>query len=296
MNSAAPPDSPQSERDAFTEALDKLRPQHRDPRLREAARLLEYQNFVPAERILREFLRAHPADTCALHLMAEAAARQGRHVDAELLLLRTLQLDPDFAAARLSYAHTMLEIGKPEAALTECRRLVESDPHNPLFRRALAMALEAFGDFPSAAVVWQALTDEYPERADCWVRYGHSLRGSGSRDEAIAADRRALAADHAYVRACWGLEGLKTFRFDDSDVAQMESLLGNPALPQEDRTQLHFALGRAHGERQRYQKSFEHYAKGNALHRLGVSYDPDLLTTYVARARRVFTGELLAAR
>jgi tetratricopeptide (TPR) repeat protein len=296
MSPAAPPKTPQAERDAFTEALDRLRPEPREPRLREAARLLEGLSFLPATRLLQEFLKANPNDTRALHLMAEANARQGRHTDAERLLQRALELDPDFAAARLSYAHALLETGKPEASLKECRRLVESDSRNPLFRRATAMALEAFGDFPAAAEIWQALTEEYPERADCWLRYGHALRGSGRSAEAVAAYRSALAVDPSYTRAYWGLENLKTFRFDDSDVKAMEAQLGNAALSQEDRTQLHFALGRAYSDRKLYANSFEHYAKGNAVHRLRLSHDSDVLTAYVARCKRLFTGEFFAAR
>ncbi|HEY1637307.1 MAG TPA: sulfotransferase [Rhizomicrobium sp.] len=296
MSPAVPPEPSQAERDAFTEALDRLRPEPREPRLREAARLLEGQNFLPAMRLLQEFLKASPNDTRALHLMAEANSRQGRHTDAERLLRRVLELNPDFAAARLSYAHALLETGKPEASLKECRSVLESDPHNPLFRRALAMALEAFGDFPAAAVIWQALTCEYPERADCWLRYGHSLRGSGRSADAVAAYRSALALDPSYTRAYWGLENLKTFRFDDSDVRAMEAQFGNAALSQEDRTQLHFALGRAYGDRKLHAKSFEHYAKGNAIHRLRLSHDPDVLTAYVARCKRLFTAEFFEAR
>lgn len=296
MSSARPPQIPQPEQDAFTEALDRLRPEPREPRLREAARLLQHESFVPAARLLQEFLKANSLDTRALHLMAEANSRQGRHADAERLLRRALDLDPSFAAARLSYAHTLLETGKPEAALNESLALVDSDPHNPLFRRVLAMALEAFGDFPAAAMLWRGLTEQHPERADCWVRYGHALRGSGLGQEAIAAYRRALDADPTYVRAYWGFYDLKTFRFDDRDVAEMESLLGNSTLAQEDRAQLHFALGRAYGERKHYPKSFAHYAKGNAIYRIEVSYDPDVLTTHVARCKNLFTGEFFAAR
>jgi len=296
MSAPNPPEHWGSERDAFTEALDLLRPVPREPRLREAMRLLEIRSFATAARLLREYLKGHPADPCALHLMAEANSRQGRYADAEQLLLRALEIDPDFAAARLSYAHTLLETGKPEASLAECRKLVESDPRNPLFRRALAMALEAFGDFPAAAALWRVLTEDYPGRADCWVRYGHALRGSGLGEEAIAAYRKALAADSLYARAYWGLYDLKTFRFDDADIAHMESLLGNPALSQEDRPPLHFALGRAYGERKQHQKSYEHYAKGNAIYRLSAPYDPDVLTAYAARCRAVFTADFFAAR
>jgi tetratricopeptide (TPR) repeat protein len=273
-----------------------LRPAFDAPRLREAARLLEASSFGHAIGLLRTYLKTCPDDPLALHLMAEAASRQRRSEDAERLLMRCLDLDPEFAAARLSYAHTLLELSRPEAAMVEADALLAREPRHPLFRRVKAMALEAVGDYAGASPLWRQILEDYPEEPDCWLRYGHALRGIGSTGEAVAAYRKAIALDPSFGRAYWGLENLKTFRFSADDVAQMEAQLGRTDLPAPERPPLHFALGKAYADAKDYPASFAHYARGNALHRMTLQYDPNVLTSYVARCKAMFTIDFFAAR
>ena len=92
------------------------------------------------------------------------------------------------------------------------------------------------------------------------------------------------------------LANLKTYRFSDADIARMEAELVKPAASQESRAALNFALGKAYGDREQYAKSFEYYARGNAIQRLSLKHDPDVLTAYVARCKPLFTPELFATR
>jgi len=105
--------------DVFRNASDALDRSLRHPRLREAVALMQARRFGQAEKLLRDFLDAHPRDASALQLMAGIAWRQERKTDAELLLSQCLQFNPDFIAARFNYASILLKVNKPEAALAE---------------------------------------------------------------------------------------------------------------------------------------------------------------------------------
>src|SRR5205085_259644 len=98
-----------------------LRPDRalRQPRLREAATLLENRKFGLAAKLLREFLESNPRDAAALHLMAETAAHHGRNAEAEALLARSVALAPDLPGARFAYANALCLANKPEAALVQ---------------------------------------------------------------------------------------------------------------------------------------------------------------------------------
>ena len=122
------------------------------------------------------------------------------------------------------------------------------------------------------------------------------MRGLGARDEAIAAYRKALASEPVHGGAWWALADLKTFRFADDDVARLEAALARNDLAPQNRLRLHFALGKAYGERGLYETSFANYAKGNALYRVGIKHDPDMLSAYVARCKRLFTEDFLESR
>jgi len=94
----------------------------------------------------------------------------------------------------------------------------------------------------------------------------------------------------------WGLAGLKDYRFSESEIVQMQSQLTRPDLPAEDRMYFHFALGSGLGTQGAYGKSFEHYARGNALKRLSIEYDPDSLTKHVRACKVLMTPEFFGGR
>ena len=63
-----------------------------DPQLMQAASALCAGQLPIAERLLREHLKQQPTDVAAIRMLAEVAARIGRHGDAENLLRRALEL------------------------------------------------------------------------------------------------------------------------------------------------------------------------------------------------------------
>jgi tetratricopeptide (TPR) repeat protein len=286
-----------SEGTVFARAMEALTPARAlgDRRLRDVAALVEQGHFAPATQLLHIFLENDPQNLSGLYLSAEIAARQGRYAEAEPLLARCVEADPEFKAARFHFANAMLETGKAELALAQAEELLRREPENPVFLALKAMALELVDEYAEAASLWDAVV-QTPAPADCWVRYAHVLRGLGRRDQSVAAYRKAVAIDPAFGRAYWGLANLKTFRFSEADIAQMELQLARPELAPEDRTPFFFALGKAYADEKLYEKSFSYYARGNAFHRLRIQHDPEIFTAYVARCKRIFTPEFFRAR
>ncbi|MGH6879057.1 MAG: sulfotransferase, partial [Rhizomicrobium sp.] len=115
-------------------------------------------------------------------------------------------------------------------------------------------------------------------------------------EECRAAFLKASELAPTRGRIWWNLSNLKSFRFGDAQLALMEAALSAPAVSVNDRAELHYALGKAHEERNNYQCAFEHYVKGNALRRSGASYDPDSTSALVAQTKKVFAAEIFAGR
>jgi hypothetical protein len=264
----------------------------RHPRLREAAALLENGRLGPAAKLLHEFLNARPGDAGALCLMAQVEWRRDRKAEAEMLLAQCLRHDPAFIAARFDYANILLETQRAEAALIEAEELLRQEPRNALFQRLKARALEAIGDHIASLELWRVLTRDDPEQPACWLGYGNALNRVGMREDSIAAFRKAVELNPAFSAGWLSLADLKTFRFGMSDVQQMETRLNGAEVSAEDRTNLHFALGKAYADLNLYEKSFNNFARGNAIRRLGIKHDPDVLTAYVSRCKQVFTADL----
>jgi tetratricopeptide (TPR) repeat protein len=286
------------EMNAFARAatqLGKRRPL-RNPRLRQIVSDMREGRIDRAEKDLAAYLARNKRDVDALFLMARALYRQDRREEGLEQLERCLEIAPDFTAARSEYARQLAEMNRYAAALTETDRLLADDPANPLFRQMKASILGNIGENEESAALNGSLAKENPDRAECWVSYGHALRVVGSRKESIAAYRRAIACRPSCGQAYWSLANLKTFQFDPSDIPTMHEQLLRADLSPSDRAGFQFALGKAYEDLGDYERSWEQYAMVNAAMRVHSAYNPDALTAAVRANKTLFTPAFLRSR
>jgi cytochrome c-type biogenesis protein CcmH/NrfG len=251
-------------------------------------------NEVPeAEARLRHRLSRQPTDVAAIRMMAELAGRLGRYRDAENLLRRAIELAPSFTAARANLAIVLYKQNRYGEAGEVLEQVLAQDPANTSSRNLLAATLGRIGDYDEALALYGELTGTFPDHAKLWMSYGHLLKTVGRLEESIAAYRRALAAESQLGEVWWSLANLKTVTFDAADIAAMEAALG-AEVSDEDAFHLHFALGKAYGDRKAAADSFRHYAAGNALRSRELAYEPDATTQQVDRVIEVLTPAFLA--
>ena len=268
----------------------------RDPRLMEAASALCENRIPEAEALLRAHLAARPNDVAALRMLAEVAARLLRYSDAQRLLERCLELAPSFDAARHNYATVLNRQGRSAEALEQCARLLAKEPHNPGYRSLLAATAANLGDYAQSIAAYASVLKDFPAQPKLWMSYGHALRTTGKVPESIAAYRHALSLEPTLGEVWWSLANLKTFRFSDADVLAMREALARGDLPDDDRMHFEFALGKALEDAAAYEESFAHYAAGNAMRRAQHGYDPEEMSGYVRRSKRLLTREFFAER
>jgi len=135
----------------------------------------------------------------------------------------------------------------------------------------------------------------HPDQALPWMSYGHALKTIGRQAEAIAAYRKALELDPRLGEAWWSLANLKTVVLGDADVATMTAALDRGDLSAPDRLQLHFALGKAHEDAGRDAEAFADYARGAALQRARLHYDPDETSGQMRRTKALLSKAFFAA-
>jgi tetratricopeptide (TPR) repeat protein len=268
----------------------------RDPRLLRPAAALAENRLPEAETLLRDQLRLFPTDVVAMRMLAEVAARLGRHGDAVRLLERALELAPEFTAARHNYAQVLYRQQRPAEALQEVAALLARVPGHPAYRSLKAALLAGIGDYAASLPIYAQLLLEYPSQPRLWMSYGHALKSAGQQPAGIAAYRRSIALRPGLGEAYWSLANLKTFGFQPDEVLAMQAQLARSDLTPEDRFHLHFALGKALEDQGDYAASFAHYAEGNRLRRAGISYEAADTSAHLASCRQLFTREFFAAR
>lgn len=274
----------------------QLRHSLREPRLVAAAEAMAAARAQDAERLLGDHLAARPDDADALKMLGDVLNGLERHGEAEAALARALVLAPDFDGARFSYATALFLQQKTPQAIAELRRLLIRDPANPAWRNLMASALALAGEFDEALALQSALVVEYPNQPKLWLNHANTLKTVGRADAAVAAFRRAIHLAPRMGAAYGGLANAKVMRFTADEIAVMRALLADPALPDADRLDVEFALGKALEDEKDHAGAFSHYAASAALRRARVAWPADAFTARVEKSERVLTAEFFAAR
>ncbi len=273
-----------------------VRASTKNPDLQRAAVAMLRNDIATAESLLKAHLMRSPTDVAAIRMLAEVATRCDRDGDAVKLLERCLELAPTFAAARYHYAIVLHRTNDAGRALAEIERLLAAEPRNPAYRNLHGVILSRVGEYARASRIFAELLVEYPSNAKAWLSYGHVLKTEGRTNESIDAYRKSIAREPTFGEAYWSLANLKTFRFEEADLAAMNARLGETKLADADRVHFHFALGKAFEDARDYSRAFEHYAKANALHHAGLRYEPGQNSQRMKRMKAMFTREFFQAR
>jgi len=267
-----------------------------DAVLQDGARALFRGDLARADAILKDRFGLHPTDVLAVRLLADAAMRMKDYAYAEGLLRPLLEAAPKFMPARSALAEILLARNDPQGAVGLLDGLLAQAPGAGLFLGLRGAARLQIGEYAGAVADFEAALDQDPRPPRIWVRYGHSLRIVGRRAEAVAAYRRSLDLEPTLGEAYWSLANLKVVRFDAGDLDAMRTALDRPGLSEEDRANLHYALGKALEDEGRYEASFEQYDKGAAIRRAQWPYDAEADRRLVERSIRTFTPDFFAAR
>jgi tetratricopeptide (TPR) repeat protein len=264
--------------DAFRRALGTSKP---DPALQKALDLFAAGRVGVAEGICREYLRQRPLDVNAIRLLAEIGTELGVLDEAIRLLERCLELAPDFHIARSNYATALGRHQQYSVALEQMDRLEAAEPENVSHKVQAASILSMAGRFDEAHVKFADVVKRVPNNARILTSYGHSLRFGGKGSQAIDAYLEAIKADPQVGEAWWSLANLKTFRFTDEQMGDMQSRFESLKKPTADKYHLAFALGKAFEDSKEFKQSYDAYAIGNNIKRKLSAYDREDTSTRV---------------
>jgi tetratricopeptide (TPR) repeat protein len=285
-----------AENEAMEAELGAIDASQHDPELRHAARALVANDASAAEHILRSIVAQRPDDAAAIRMLADVAIRTGFPRDAEKLARHALQLAPGFDYARSTLAAALDLLGLPAEALEELNRIsgpVADDDETIALRAAI---LGRLGENEGAAQLFRELARRQPQTSGIWLNIGDHLRVVDDEPGAVEAYRRELELSPTNGEAWWSLANIKTFAFTDEDIASMDAALGSEGLSDVNRSQLHFALGKALEDRARDDAAFEHYRHGNAIRAADAHYEARASTELVEGMERLFTADFVSQR
>jgi tetratricopeptide (TPR) repeat protein len=257
----------------------------------DAAELIADGKVAKAEAILRPFLKTNPLNVNAIRLLAEIGLELGALKDAENLLIRCLELAPDYHAARYSYTNVLYKRHRFKDAIAMLDELLEIEPDNGVWLTMKAANLVEINEHQQAMEIFEYIIEKFPSNPQVYMSYGHALRAVGRAEESIAAYKKCIEQGTGLGEAFWSLANLKTYKFSEGKIAQLEAILRDKSCDYRDYYHLLFALGKAREDRKEHQLAMAAYAKGNQVRGKSVPWSVERFHQDTQKIKSLFSED-----
>ena len=148
-----------------------------------------------------------------------------------------------------------------------------------------AQPQRAIESYEKAVVLDPALTGAH-------IGLGHVLKTVGDQEGGIKAYRRAIELRPNFGETYYSLANLKTFQFNDVEIADMTHRLEDATLPRDCQVHFAFTLGKAFEDQKDFDQSFHYYGLANKTHRDSIAYDPVQTEIAHQKMKETFNVEL----
>jgi Flp pilus assembly protein TadD len=249
-----------------------------------------------ASSTYRELVSRHPNDVEALERLSGAAFRLRLFPEAEAIMLRALALQPDNYHGWMDLGLVQQQQNRFERAEQSFREASRLDPSRADPHSALGTVLTSAGRHAEARREFEEALVLDPRHAEALAGLGHLFKTLGERDRAVDSYRACIRHHPDDGEAYWSLAGLKTFRFDETEIAAMREQLAGGRLQPVQRTHMTFALATALDAQSRTDEAFELFVRANTAMRSRVPYDADATRIAHDRLAEVFSREFVTAR
>ncbi|ACD16165.1 tetratricopeptide repeat-containing sulfotransferase family protein [Paraburkholderia phytofirmans] len=244
-------------------------------------------------------MKQDPQPAVAREWRAEGDACAARgELDAALQRYESARaLDPTDALVQQRLAATLAALNRFPEAVVRYHEAIALDPRDKDSHHGLGWTLEQMHRLEQAVDAYREATRVNPQADGSHNNMGNCLQALGRFDEAHEAYRRAIEAAPQVPLYYRNFVQSKRLAADDPVFLAMERLVVDAAsLTPANQAELHFAYGQALSDVGCNDASFDHFLKGNALHRAGVRYNEAETLGLFAHLPELMTAELLASK
>jgi tetratricopeptide (TPR) repeat protein len=300
------------------------RPDYAVARVSLAAILYDRGDAGGAEALCREALAIDDRGLRALRLLGQLLSDQCRYGEALEVLRRAAEIDPTDIDVRLSMSELLLDLDRwgeaasmieaviaenplhvaahstlskacirlhrTAAAIEVCRKAIAEDADFADAHCNLGLALRQARDLPGAIEAFGAAIRIEPDFAEAHNNLGIVYMDGGDMERAMDCFREALKLDPRMAASAMNLSRARRFgELDLPEISRIEGLLEAGDISDDDKTNLHFALGKMFDDCAHYDSAFAHFREANRYKRARVRFDARHYQRWAARFPEIFT-------
>ena len=218
-----------------------------------------------AETKCRAFLKKNPTHTYAMSLLSEIANRMGYFDDAEFLLEKAVEFDPNDGDLRMKYAMVLRKKQKFNKTMEQVNILCDQFPENMNYQAQKASEVMQNGDHAKAIKLFDHILEKNPFNFSTHTSKGHAQKTLGKTDQAIQSYQSAYKIKPDHGEAFFSLANLKTYSFNTDELNAMRDQASRVDLSLRDKAYFHFALAQACESIGDFDEAFFHLEHGNKI-------------------------------
>ena len=266
------------------------------PELKSVSSFIYEGKYKKADHLCRDFLKNHPHHIEAMRLLAKIGKELHVYDDSEFLLESCLIFDKDNFDVALDYIDVLIKRQKYAKALEEAEKLYKKDKDNLRFMIAYAVTLQQTNKQEEALELYNKILNIDKKNPEILVSKGHLQKTFGDLKGSIDSYKKSYKIDQYYGDAYWSLANLKTYKFNDEEIMQLEKMTKDEFINDNEKIYMSFALGKAFEDRGEYDKSFTNYQNGNSLKKEFTKFDLKLFDEECNNQKEVCTSDLFDSK
>ena len=218
-----------------------------------------------AETQCRAFLKKNPTHTYAMSLLSEIANRLGYFDDAEFLLEKAVEFEPNDGELRMKYAQILRKKQKFAKTMEQVNILCNQYPDNHTYQAQKASEVMQNGGHEEAIKLLDNILEKNPYNFSTFTSKGHAQKTLGQTDQAIHSYQSAYKIKPDHGEAFFSLANLKTYSFSANELNGMRDQVKRVDLSLRDKAYFHFALAQACESIGEFEEAFTHLKQGNKI-------------------------------
>ena len=164
------------------------------------------------------------------------------------------------------------------------------DPKNGLIWAEYGTVLTKLAYYREGRDAYLKALEFKPDSPRVHLSLGHVYKTMGEINASVNSYKNTIIQNNLSGEAYWSLANLKTYSFSENEIKDMEETLKGD-MSDIERSQMHFALGKAYEVKKDFDRSFRNYYEGNKVKKGLIKYSSDDTSYNTKRILDFFSKE-----